>query len=122
MRHIHTLIEDPLQLRKKILESALHSTEALKNVDSILQVDGDMRVFRKELKMMVKTLRNSVNKLQLSLPGLPSEFTAPQLAVNKNDAQEQPPADQIVMALPDRNQIEADLEDIRKKIRMLHTY
>lgn len=76
MKHIHTLIQDPLQLRKHLLESALDSTQAMKSVETVKSMESDSTIFRKELRLMMKTLKSSVQKLQTSLPPLPAEFTA----------------------------------------------
>ena len=122
MQHIHTLIEDPMQLRKQILESALDSTEALKCTDSLKGLDNDMIIFRKQLKMMVKTLKMSIAKFQQSLPDLPPEFKEIKRP-EQNQVAAQLPERQVIarpeLFISEREKFEQDLETIRDKIKAL---
>ena len=122
MQHIHTLIEDPMQLRKQILESALDSTEALKCTDSLKGLDNDMIIFRKQLKMMVKTLKMSIAKFQQSLPDLPPEFKEIKRPEQNQVAAQLPERTMITrpeLFIPEREKFEQDLETIRDKIKAL---
>ncbi len=122
MQHIHTLIEDPMQLRKQILESALDSTEALKCTDSLKGLDNDMIIFRKQLKVMVKTLKMSIAKFQQSLPDLPPEFKEIKRPEQNQTVAQLPERTMIArpeLFISERDRFEQDLETIRDKIKAL---
>ncbi len=124
MKHIHTLIEDPLQLRKQILESALDSTEALKCSDAVKGFERDMIVFRRELRMMMKHLRGSVIKLEQVLPPLPKEFYEKDLSpllFKKEDDERASPRVHPEFFISQREQLERDLDEIRSKVRSLRS-
>ena len=118
MKHMHTVIEDSLQLRKQLLESALDSTEALKNAETLKSMEGDMIIFRKQLKAMVKTLRLSVTKVQQCLPEIPPEFKQ-QKAVQQTAVAEEPLVQQQDLFSSQRDHFDQDLESIREKIKAL---
>ena len=121
MKHVHTMIEDPLQLRKEILESALDSTEALKSMDSLKGMDTDMAVFRKQLKAMIKTLRISATRFRQSLPELPTEFRELKRLDQETLRPQQalPAREQPELFVSNRGKFEQDLESIREKIKAL---
>lgn len=122
MKHMHTVIEDPLQLRKEILESALESTKALQSTEALKSMGSDMAMFRKELKMMVKTLKSSANALHQVLPALPPEFHEKRGEELKRGLERPVPSEQgseqpsLSLA---RSTWERDLEEIRQKIKTL---
>ena len=74
MDYIHTRIDNPLELRKKILESAIDSTEVMRSAENILRFDEDSRMFRKELKEFMLKLTKETDTLLRVLPPVPKEF------------------------------------------------
>ena len=64
MEHIHTRIDNPLELRKDILEAAIEATEMIRANDRILELDKDRQIFKKEIAGMMTDLRASVTKLE----------------------------------------------------------
>mgnify|MGYP001607475821 CR=1 FL=1 len=125
MKHIHTLIQDPLQLRKHILESALDSTQAMKSVETVKSMEQDSTVFRKELRLMMKTLKSSIQKLQTALPPLPAEFNTPtreseperkEISTIKERL---PVREKQTMTLFAREHVREDLDDIKERISSL---
>jgi len=119
MRHMHTVIEDPLQLRKQILESALCSTEAAKSMETLRTISEDMIVFRKQLKAMVKTLKMSMSKVQQSLPELPQEFREQSKPAEQPEHEEPAVVKEQSLFLSGREQFQDDLEGLRERIRSL---
>ncbi len=119
LKHMHTVIEDPLQLRKQLLESALCSAEALKNVEMMKTMSDDMIVFRKQLKMMAKTLRASVGKFQQCLPDLPPEFKEQQREEQPVVEGREPVQERPMLLLDDQDTFKKDLESLRDRIRSL---
>lgn len=116
---MHTVIEDSLQLRKQLLESALDSTEALKNAETLKVMEGDMIIFRKQLKTMIKTLKLSVTKVQQCLPEIPPEFKQ-QKPVQQDVAPKQETfVQQSDLFTSQRDRFDQDLETIREKIKGL---
>jgi|GEM_PF-4679773 hypothetical protein len=122
MKNIHTLIQDPLQLRKHLLESALDSTQAMKSVETVKSMETDSLVFRKELRLMMKTLKNSVQKLQTALPPLPSEFNTPSREPESEKktlmAKERIPVSEKVTLFA-KEHVREDLDDIKQRISTL---
>lgn len=118
---MHTVIEDPLQLRKQLLESALCSAEALKNVEMMRTMSDDMIIFRKQLKLMAKTLRASVGKFQQCLPDLPPEFKEQQSEEQPRVEHSEPAPvhEKPTLLLGDQDTFKKDLESLRDRIRSL---
>ena len=122
MRHIHTKLPDPLQLRKDILESALESGKAVQSAQALKAIDLDMVTFRKELKTMMKVLKSAASKLNQSLPPLPPEFKEEKPVTVKTASLPGPvPPIRRMPATyaPERNTFKDDLEEIRQKIKAL---
>ena len=108
MKRIHTLIHQPLELRKQVLEAALDAAEVMKSIDSVQQFDNDGTDLRKQLKTMAQNLQVSFKKLQQELPEVPSEF------VKNRDVQPT-----TTSASPYQQKLYQDIEEIRKKLKQL---
>ena len=120
--YLHTRIDDAMHLRKELLEAALGSTTALKDVELMCTSLGDSHVFRRELKDALRELRLDVVKLKKSLPVLPKEFHGKgdvereeRKEFEKTALVKEHPRD----FLSDRERFEEDLVDIKRKIKDL---
>ena len=111
MKRIHTLLHNPLEFRKEVLEAALDAAEGMKSLSLMQQYDTDGLTLRKQLKITTQNLQLSFKKLQQTLPDVPSEFQKAQT----QKAQVTSP--QIVS--PYQQKLYQDIDDIRKKLKEL---
>ena len=112
MDQIHTRIDTPIACRKKVLEAALLATETLKLRDTVLRLDEGKKIFRNQLRGMIKDMQKQMDNLCKSIPELPEEFTQ---EGKENELQG------YQQFIPTKERIEEDLEDIRKRMRALNT-
>ncbi len=110
MDHIHTRIDRPLELRKNILESAIDASDMLKNFDQLKQIVEDKDLFIGQIKQNLNDFTNEVSKLKDILPPIPEEFNekAKKAAPKKNG--------KYVAYMSEREKLENDLNDIRKRM------
>lgn len=112
-------------MRKRLLESALCATEAVKAVGEMRGLLEDSQIFRKELKTMVKVLHDSVSKLQRSLPELPKEFQDNKpIALGQGRSAPRDISAQSLseQSLSRRKDLHDDLQAIRKKLQDLEVH
>src|SRR3989344_1065458 len=109
MKHVHTRIEDPLELRKDILEAALDATEAMKSVEIVAQLKDDTTIFTQQFKNMSRDLQKAFKDFEKSFPTIPQELHETQ--------QQEQPKKQVVQPRP--TSLDSDLNELREKIRQL---
>jgi len=117
MDHIHTRIDEPLDLRKKILESALYATEVLKSSNDFIKFNNDGNLSMNQLKDSLKQLHGELDRLQNILPPLPDEFRRIQSKQRRIENRPAPLRKEI--SANDRNNFDSELREIRAKMAKL---
>ena len=107
MENIHTQIDNPLLLRKQMLEAALVATETLRLRDNMKGFGEEKKIFRTQLKEMLKDMRKEMGAFTKIIPRLPEEFRAAMLESGVASFE---------TLRPSRSNIEKDLLSIRKRL------
>ncbi len=113
---IHTRIDNPLEIRRNILESALEVAETIKAFDRIKQIEDSELNIREQFLNNVKDFSNRVSELNKELPSLPAEFRRDKKI--KGVEKESEARVEIEDISPGEN-IERDIFEIRKKMQEL---
>ncbi len=120
MDYIHTRIDHPLDLRKKVLESAIDVTDIMKYLDEMGRISEDSGIFRKELKGFMLKLTAETNTLLKVLPPLPQEFVQKDVEkeIQKPKILERAAADKPRYSeyMGERDRLERELENIRRRM------
>jgi predicted ribosome quality control (RQC) complex YloA/Tae2 family protein len=127
MDHMHTQLKDPLQLRKELLEGALHSTTSLKALHDLSDLSEGAGQFRKHLREMLQELNTFVVTLEKTIPSLPTEFHGTKKTVKKPLARKKiergllkSVTSGLKPSLPvAEGKLRDDLDDLKRKIRAL---
>src|SRR3989344_68070 len=77
MKHIHTMIERPVEIRRALLEAAIKSTEVLKTYESLQDVRDQKEEVKKQVRLNLIRLRRLIVGVKKSLPALPKDLDMP---------------------------------------------
>ena len=119
MEHIHTQIQEPLNLRKNILESAIFATEVLRSSDDFVKFNNNNNIFMDQLKESVKQLHGELDRLQSILPPLPDEFNRIEIRPKRMIEVRKPALKIQDSPQYSRNKFDRELEEIRAKMARL---
>ena len=70
---IHARLNEPLELRREILECAVVSTDAIINNENLKQLSKDKKKIRTQIKNGLSDLKKMVKSLEKILPSIPKE-------------------------------------------------
>lgn len=118
MEHIHTKVDDPLDLRKKILESAINATEALKADNDFIKFYNDGNLFMNQFRDSIKQVHNELDRLKDILPPLPDEFKRTEEKSKRSFESIQTPKRDIPQKR-EMTQFDQELRELRAKISKL---
>jgi len=116
MDHIHARLDEPINLRKGILESAIFATEGLKAINDFVKFNNDNNLFMNHFKESVKQLKSEIDKLTNILPPLPDEFRKIELKPRRPFEIKQ---QKTTESLDQRTKFDKELEEIRAKMARL---
>ncbi|MEK6812551.1 MAG: hypothetical protein AABX86_00345 [Nanoarchaeota archaeon] len=77
MKHIHTMIERPIEIRKAILEAAVKSTEILRQEEVLKDMRDHKEELKREIGLSLARLKRSVLGIKKALPPLPKDLDVP---------------------------------------------
>jgi chromosome segregation ATPase len=70
---VHARLNEPLELRKEILECAVVSTDAITYSENLKQLSRDKKKIKTQIKNGLSALKKMVKTLEKSLPSVPKE-------------------------------------------------
>jgi len=112
---LHIRIDEPVELRKGILESAIDVAESLKLYEGVKAIKRNKNLYKKALKTRVKELRTAVERLEKNLPKVSTDEPKQKQAVGPKESE---PTKRIRLVGP-KSKLETDLEEIRAKLNKL---
>lgn len=108
---LHVRIDEPIKIRRNILESAIEAAEALKIYERFKAIRKEKVRQEKELKGIIKELAVAMDNLEKSLPSAPHE-EKPKMYSIKPEVKEKP----IKPRLEQKTKLEIDLDEIKEKL------
>lgn len=116
---IHTRIEQPISIRKDLLEGAIDGVEILKTIENVKKIHYEKEILRKKLKIVLDKLKILDNRLAKNIPRLPSEKkkVEPEEVMEKPIKEKFRPKKEVKM--PHQNRMSSELDILRRKIESL---
>ncbi|HLC54962.1 MAG TPA: hypothetical protein VJJ75_00350 [Candidatus Nanoarchaeia archaeon] len=122
MKHIHTMIERPVEIRRALLEAAIKSTEILRQEDTLKDLRDQKEELKKQISVSLARLKRTAIGIRKSLPPLPKDLDSPH-PVRPVEAKEIPgkQRDDSSDKLPvtSRQKLDAELSALRDRIQKL---
>lgn len=115
---VHTKIENGLELRKEILETALRTTELIQRFKDYKNYNSEKKKLITKFKKDVKELKEVVNNLELK--DLPKEYESEMISPEIKEIIK--PVEQIRREIQRpiiKSEIERELDTLRDKISSL---
>ena len=115
---VHTRIENGLELRKEILETALRTTELIQRFKDYKNYNSEKKKLITKFKKDVKELKEVVNNLELK--DLPKEYESEMISPEIKEIIK--PVEQIRREIQRpiiKSEIERELDTLRDKISSL---
>ena len=69
----HAKIDEPLELRKEIMECAVISTDAINSEDNLKELNKQKKKLKTQLKNNLADLKKSIKQFEKLLPAIPQE-------------------------------------------------
>lgn len=117
---LHTQLNEPVRLRKLILESAIDATKLQQYLKSFKKIRKQKIEQQRMFKTKIKEIKELFHKIELeSIPDLPQKFTKPKKQIKtkgKKITKKQIQKEKIPIA---QDKLEKDLSDINKKLKDL---
>lgn len=120
--HVHTKLDEPLNFRKEVLNTALSTAEVLKSLECLDKIEEEKISVRERLQKSLKELGSGIDKFKKSIPPLPREFIKKQETVRKRSLQIKGSAKKPFvseMSEEEKTQAERDIDEIRKRLAKL---
>ncbi len=118
MKHIHTMIERPVEIRRALLEAAVKSTEILRQEETLKDLRDQKEELKKEVGMSLARLKRIAIAIRKSLPPLPKDLDNPHqvkpvetLPVKKEASNNLP--------VTSRQKLDTELSALRERIAKL---
>jgi len=70
---VHAKIDEPLELRKEIMECAVISTDAINSEDNLKELNKQKKKLKTQLKNNLADLKKSIKQFEKLLPAIPQE-------------------------------------------------
>ncbi len=70
---VHAKIDEPLELRKEIMECAVISTDAINSEDNLKELNKQKKKLKTQLKNNLADLKKSIKQFEKLLPVIPQE-------------------------------------------------
>jgi gas vesicle protein len=83
MAEVHTQLEQPKELRKLVLDTALETAEAGKKLNALTTVQKQKTQLKTKIRTTLKELQKQLETFKKSIPPLPTEFIEKQTQINK---------------------------------------
>lgn len=109
MEHVHTRIDAPITLRKHVLEAALLATETGKFKETMQRFADNKKIFRNQLKVLLKQIQTDLETIGKSVPALPPELMGQPME-----------REHFEQYMSNEERWEEDLDYIRKRLQALH--
>lgn len=122
---IHTKIEQPISIRKDLLEGAIDSVEVLKTIENFRKIQHEKDIIRRKLKIVLDKLKVLDKRLLKNMPGLPRErkprreFEEPIPRKAKKTLKKSKKATQKPKVNRFENKMSSELDALRHKIEDL---
>ena len=118
---VHTRIDQPITIRKDLLECAIDCAEILRSVENVKRIHNERELEKKKLKVVMEKLRVLNSRFNKDLPQLPKEKAPKQEVVELEPERPEPkPKKQPKpKAVSMEDKINKELEAIRSKIESL---
>jgi len=69
----YTQIQEPLTIRRSVLEAALYSAEILKSYENLKKIHAEKDAYKKKLKTIIANIKILNSRITEELPELPQE-------------------------------------------------
>ena len=118
---IHTRIDQPITVRKDLLECAIDCAEVLRSVENVKKIHSEKELVKKKLGVVMDKIRALDSRLRKDLPVLPREkkttvsVEEPVVKVTAVKAAPKP----RVKHTSEEDRTNKELETLRKKIESL---
>lgn len=122
---IHVELEEPVELRKGILKTAIDITEVQKSQQDFKRITKEKEHYKKELRKVFNFLKSEIEKLEEILPKPKLEEPKPE----KKEEEEKPKhiitkkdiekAEKRILKEKKVDKLSSDLEDLSRKLRNL---
>ncbi len=116
---IHTRIDQPITMRKDLLECAIDCAEILRSVENVKKIHDEREIVKKKLKIVTGKLSILNSRLYRDLPRLQRERAVaeePEIPKFKPAPQPRPKKPR---AISQEDRANKELEDLRRKIESL---
>lgn len=123
---IHVELEEPIELRKNILKTAIDITDSQKSCQTLNTIKLEKEHYKKELKKVLGLLDAEIKKIDEILPQIKREEPKP---VEENVVKEKPKhiltrpqlekIDKAVQKTISKDKLSSELEELGRKLRSL---
>lgn len=120
---LHVQIDNPTDVRRNILESAINSAEILKNYEKYREIRHRKKQYMERFAKISKEIKEEINKLEDNLPEIKEEVKKPEIP----RVTEQKPVVKVkkvvhkepIIKQQPKSKLEQDIDEIRKKLARL---
>lgn len=119
----YTQIQEPLNVRRSVLEAALYSAEILKSYENLKKIHAEKDAYKRKLKTIINNIKILNNRITEELPELPQEEKPTPF---KKPAPIKPPKIEIKIPIKKKeiqpavkSQLDLELADIKSKLEEL---
>lgn len=118
---VHIQIEDPLALRKQILNTAINTAEILKHNEAIKEIHHRKRQYQKRLKDVFSEIEELKNNLERDLPKIreEKEQPPPEYKPQPVTAKREIKAKVKKQRTPHKAPLDREIDNIRRKLESL---
>ncbi len=118
---VHTRIDQPITVRKDLLECAIDCAEVLRSGENVKRIHAEREILKKKLKVVMEKIRVLNSRFYKELPHLPKEKPAKEEVVELEPVKPEPrPKRQPKpRSMSPEERANRELEALRHKIESL---
>lgn len=115
---IHTRIDQPITMRKDLLECAIDCAEILRSIENVKKIHEERELVKKKLKIVMGKMSVLNSRLYRDLPRVQRERPAEEQKIPEFKPAPQPKP-RKPRAISHEDRANKELEDLRRKIESL---